>query len=197
MKGKRHIQSFNEHQENLNISDVSDSLYLLRGVKKDTYEYIDDPKSRRISTGNCSDEDYVNFLKNFKKLGIQDPTKSIHAYLNPEKEQLGMIKYYGNTYRVFPKESDIFSFCNVFRNGGLGSTWFFPERFDSNLNRGFDDMYYKNKDKFFEIISNYQEKLINMGVIGNLTYEELIELSKKKYPLQLWTENPLLHRRII
>ena len=25
MKGKRHIQSFNEHQENLNISDVSDS----------------------------------------------------------------------------------------------------------------------------------------------------------------------------
>jgi hypothetical protein len=26
MKGKRHIQSFNEHQENLNISDVSDSL---------------------------------------------------------------------------------------------------------------------------------------------------------------------------
>jgi len=25
MKGKRHIKSFNEHQENLNISDVSDS----------------------------------------------------------------------------------------------------------------------------------------------------------------------------
>jgi hypothetical protein len=26
MKGDRHIQSFNEHQENLNISDVSESL---------------------------------------------------------------------------------------------------------------------------------------------------------------------------
>jgi hypothetical protein len=25
MKGNKHIQSFNEHQENLNISDVSDS----------------------------------------------------------------------------------------------------------------------------------------------------------------------------
>ena len=25
MKDKKHIQSFNEHQENLNISDVSDS----------------------------------------------------------------------------------------------------------------------------------------------------------------------------
>lgn len=27
MKDKRHIQSFNEHQENLNISDVSNSLF--------------------------------------------------------------------------------------------------------------------------------------------------------------------------
>jgi hypothetical protein len=27
MKGNKHIQSFNEHQENLNISDVSDSNY--------------------------------------------------------------------------------------------------------------------------------------------------------------------------
>ena len=27
MKDNKHIQSFNEHQENLNISDVSDSLY--------------------------------------------------------------------------------------------------------------------------------------------------------------------------
>jgi DnaJ-class molecular chaperone len=27
MKDKRHIQSFNEHQENLNISDVSGSFY--------------------------------------------------------------------------------------------------------------------------------------------------------------------------
>jgi hypothetical protein len=31
MKGKGHIQSFNEHQENLNISDVIQSLSLLKG----------------------------------------------------------------------------------------------------------------------------------------------------------------------
>lgn len=31
MKGKRHIQSFNENQENLNISDVRQSLSLLKG----------------------------------------------------------------------------------------------------------------------------------------------------------------------
>jgi hypothetical protein len=31
MKGNKHIQSFNEHQENLNISDVIQSLSLLKG----------------------------------------------------------------------------------------------------------------------------------------------------------------------
>ena len=30
MKDKRHIQSFNEHQENLNISDVMSSGYVIR-----------------------------------------------------------------------------------------------------------------------------------------------------------------------
>jgi hypothetical protein len=35
MKGKGYIQSFNEHQENLNISDVSDSsLNSLENAKK-------------------------------------------------------------------------------------------------------------------------------------------------------------------
>ena len=33
MKGKGHIQSFKEHQENLNISDVSDS-------KKEIYNFL-------------------------------------------------------------------------------------------------------------------------------------------------------------
>lgn len=35
MKGKRHIQSFNEHQENLNISDVISSFEGMRLLKKD------------------------------------------------------------------------------------------------------------------------------------------------------------------
>ena len=32
MKDNKHIQSFNEHQENLNISDVSDSDFLLSTI---------------------------------------------------------------------------------------------------------------------------------------------------------------------
>lgn len=35
MKGKRHIQSFNEHQENLNISDVISSFEGMRLLGKD------------------------------------------------------------------------------------------------------------------------------------------------------------------
>jgi hypothetical protein len=33
MKSKRHIQSFNEHQEKLNLSDVSESLVNLKKLK--------------------------------------------------------------------------------------------------------------------------------------------------------------------
>jgi hypothetical protein len=35
MKNNKHIQSFNEHQENLNISDVSESKLNIEEVKKD------------------------------------------------------------------------------------------------------------------------------------------------------------------
>ena len=49
MKGKRHIQSFNEHQENLNISDVSESksyseeevIQLLIKFNQEIYEIED------------------------------------------------------------------------------------------------------------------------------------------------------------
>ena len=41
MKDKIHIQSFNEHQENLNISDVSDSD-LITQIKKYKDELLQD-----------------------------------------------------------------------------------------------------------------------------------------------------------
>ena len=48
MKDNKHIQSFNEHKENLNISDVSDSDFLLRTIvdrirnNVEIIEYADD-----------------------------------------------------------------------------------------------------------------------------------------------------------
>ncbi len=41
MKGNKYIQSFNEHQENLNISDVIDSDFFYNELKRcidDSYE---------------------------------------------------------------------------------------------------------------------------------------------------------------
>jgi hypothetical protein len=56
MKGKRQIQSFNEHQENLNISDVSDSNQFNIGDKvvknEETWEPNDfDGWGRGIGVG--------------------------------------------------------------------------------------------------------------------------------------------------
>lgn len=51
MKDKRHIKSFNEATENLNISDVSDSDFLLRTIADrirnnvEIIEYADDRDS--------------------------------------------------------------------------------------------------------------------------------------------------------
>ena len=45
MKDKRHIKSFNEHQENLNIFDVSNSkkyVYKYNHNGKDLFYYVDD-----------------------------------------------------------------------------------------------------------------------------------------------------------
>ena len=40
MRGKRHIQSFNEHQENLNISDVSSSFPHTTGGFEQSFKYL-------------------------------------------------------------------------------------------------------------------------------------------------------------
>jgi hypothetical protein len=192
-----------------NFPDVfGDSL--LRGVKIDKEEYIDDPKSRRVSTGASIDEEYVNFLKNYKNVGLQDPTQSVHFYLNPTKNQIDNLGWYGNSYKVIPESGAKFSFNIELRNGGLGSTYFFIERTlkdftdlgDKDLDPnwleidGYSLMQKSESDK--NILNNYQKFLIKNGVVGNLTWEELLELSKSgSKPMQIWTENPVLHKKII
>ena len=196
-----HIKLFEE------FSDKFPDLFngaLLRGVrtfngKVDREEYIDDPKSRKISIGQSDDVDYREFLSNFSKLGIPDPTKSIHMYFRPNLEISQMVNYYGNTYDIIPQEGSTFGFNKELRNGGLGSTWWFQERtlkdFLNKSTSKFTD-YYDNKDKFIEDITKYQQILIDGGVVGKLTYEELIKMSKEDGDtLQVWTEYPCLHKK--
>jgi len=59
------------------------------------------------------------------------------------------------------------------------------------------ELYNENKLDFFKKCSEYQNLLVEGGVLGNLTYNELLELSKDgKLNLQIWTESPVLHQRI-
>ena len=57
---------------------------LKRGVKIDKDEYIDDPKSRKVRIGDCDEDHYREFLENYSKLGIPNPTKSVHMYFRGE-----------------------------------------------------------------------------------------------------------------
>ena len=185
-----------------NFPDVfGDSL--LRGVKIDKQEYVDDPKTRKISTGSSSEENYVNFLKNYKSLGLQDPTNSIHFYLNPTKKQIDDLYYYGFPIKVIPEKNAKFSFNLSLRNGGLGSTYFFPVgilREFTNINdKDFNPDWELGFNTYFDydVVSDYQRFLIKNGVVGNLTYDELLDLSKNgSRPMQIWTESRLLHKKI-
>lgn len=183
---------------------------LIRGVKIEKDEYIDDPKSRKVSTGTSKDKEYVDFLKNYKNLGLQDPTQSVHFFINPSDEEIFLVNsFFGNSYRVIPEKNSKFSFNIELRNGGLGSTFFFIERTlrdftnldDNNFNPDWLDMDgYSLMDKSKSdksILDDYQKLLIKNKVVGNLTYDELLNLSKKGgQPIQIWTENKVLHKKL-
>ena len=69
MKGNKHIQSFNEHQENLNISDVSDSYSTDDEM---TFSQMGDYKRRIIKIVNdnwnlIEKEDYENVISILEK----------------------------------------------------------------------------------------------------------------------------------
>ena len=204
MKTMKYLKLFEEFTDN--FPDVFNNS-LLRGVKIDKDEYIDDPKSRKVSIGDSENEDYREFLSNYSKLGIPDPVKSIHMYFKPGSSQREMINYYGKAFNVIPQEGATFGFNKELRNGGLGSTWWFVERtakdflskdVASKYSNGYEFPHYdESKDLFIESITKYQKDLIEGGVVGKLTYDELMKMSKEEgEPLQVWTESPCLLRRV-
>ena len=178
----RYIKLFEEFTDN--FPDVFNNS-LLRGVKIDKDEYIDDPKSRKVSIGSSDDDDYREFLSNYSKLGIPDPVKSIHMYFKPGSSQREMLNYYGKAFNVIPQEGATFGFNKELRNGGLGSTWWFVERtakdflskdVASKYSNGYEFPHYdESKDLFIESITKYQKDLIEGDVVGKLTYDELMK----------------------
>jgi len=248
---------------------------LQRGVKMDMSEYIDDPQKRKVYIG-YDQPDYRLFLENFKQIGLQDPTRSVHFLLWPS---ISMMNFYGGAYRVIPRDDSKFSFSRQTRNGGLGSTWYTLEKTLEDLNIIYmnggkidvnpnmvetllricnfkskkelkefidilcnkrnnyddlvkfakatgrpsdqddeyqddedyddDDYYYDDEiselsdlfendmNEFLDIITCYQKILIEFGLVGNLTYDELLKLSEiPGDTIQIWTESEVLHRKI-
>jgi hypothetical protein len=194
----KYLKLFEEFTDN--FPDVFNKS-LIRGVKVDKDEYIDDPRSRNVRIGDSNEENYREFLFNYSRLGIPDPTKSVHMYFKPSGDLMGMLDHFGRTYNIIPQEGATFGFNKELRGGGLGSTWWFVRRTVKDfLGRDSDEYrfpsYYENKDLFIEAITKYQKDLIDAGVIGKLTYDELLKMSKEEgKPLQVWTESPCLHKR--
>ena len=195
----KYLKLFEEFSNN--FPDVFNNS-LLRGVNIDKEEYIDDPKSRNVRIGSSDDEDYREFLFNYSRLGIPDPTKSVHMYFNPSGLTLNQLDNFGKSYNIIPQEGSTFGFNKELRNGGLGSTWWFVRDIVRDF-LGKDSQeyrfpsYYENKDLFIKAITKYQKDLIDGGVVGKLTYDELLKMSKEEgKPLQVWTESPCLHKRV-
>ena len=195
----KHLKIF----ENFESNEFPDSFgrMLKRGVKLDKDEYIDDPANRKVFTGPVGqNEDLMAFFDNLVKVGnIPDPRKSVNMYLRPDKEFKKMIDYYGTTYDVFPKEGAVFGFNKELRNGGVGSLWFFPGRTSKDFlgidQNSFVD-YEEDPETFIEEITEYQKNILKGGVVGKLTYQELMDLVEKEGPtLQIWTEYPCLHKK--
>ena len=67
MKDKIHIQSFNEHQENLNISDVSDSD-LITQIKKYKDELLQDLEEMVYTSEQPIPDSFFNLSRLIDKL---------------------------------------------------------------------------------------------------------------------------------
>lgn len=166
-------------------------------------KYIDDPSKRKVKPGNYDADDYIVFGKNFVNVGVQDPTKSVHMFLTYRTDSLydGSCKYY-----VIPEKDAKFSFTKVTFYGGLGTTYFHPEEvYDRILGKNYTGIkWYKDKgkklfrtdkNKYIEEVNKYQQELFDLGVIGNLTYDELVDLCHQDPGphWQVWTESRCLH----
>tara|TARA_R110000868_G_scaffold224034_2_gene475898 strand:+ start:499 stop:786 length:288 start_codon:yes stop_codon:yes gene_type:complete len=88
MKDKKHIQSFNEHQENLNISDVSDSETKIIQIKNEYSEIDKELKELHKKQNQLSkslrkvldNETDINKRKEIIDFVFADKVEEVHEY---------------------------------------------------------------------------------------------------------------------
>lgn len=168
----KYLKLFENFQSN--FQDVFNKT-LVRGSRVDKDEFIDDPSQRTIHLGDYSyDKDYRQFMTSFTKYGIPDPTKSIHMFFRPKSDEFEM---FGVPFEIIPQEGAKFGFTKQIRYGGLGYLYWQKE----------EDM----------SMDEYQKSLVDSGMVGSFTYDEIIRQSKESGDtLHVWTESPCLHKKI-
>lgn len=198
------IKLFEYFNEQRDFPDVFNNK-LKRVSNYDMDKFIDDPSKRSVRIGDYDKPDYIAFCNNFVKVGLQDPTKSIHMFLTNEKylEAMGRI-----LYKIIPENGANFSFSKIIFGGGLGHSYFYPKIvYDKILSKRYNgiewygkegkELFKTDKEKYLNMVNAYQQKLVNEKVIGNMTYDELVDLcyQKQSPTLHIWTEAPCIHIR--
>jgi len=169
----KYLKLFESFQSN--FPDVFNKT-LVRGSRVDKDEFIDNPSQRKVHLGDMSyDENYRKFMTNWStEFGIPDPTKSVHMFFRPTDNNYDR---FGTAFEIIPQEGARFGFTKQIDSGGLGQ------------------LFFKNWD--YLPIVEYQQQLIDSGMVGSFTYEELIQMSKEGGDtLHVWTESPCLHKKI-
>jgi hypothetical protein len=169
----KHLKLFEDFQSN--FPDVFNKT-LIRGSRFDQEEYVDDPSQRKVHLGDMwYDEGYRKFMTNWStEFNIPDPTKSVHMFFRPTDNNY---EKFGNAFEILPQEGARFGFTKQIGSGGLGQ------------------LFFKNWDEL--PIVEYQQGLIDSGMVGSLTYDELIKMSKESGDtLHVWTDSPCLHKKI-
>ena len=168
----KYLKLFENFQSN--FPDVFNKT-LIRGSRVDKDEFIDDPSQRKVHLGDYSyDKDYRQFMTSFTNYGIPDPTKSVHMFFRPTDNNYDR---FGTAFEIIPQEGARFGFTKQIDSGGLGQLFF----------KNWDDL----------PIVEYQQQLIDSGMVGSFTYDEIIRQSKESGDtLHVWTESPCLHKKI-
>jgi hypothetical protein len=149
---------------------------LVRGLKIDENDFIDDPSKRVVHLGDAHyDEGYREYMSNWAKFGIPDPTKSVHMFFRTKKDDATR---FGKIYNIKPRIGSMFGYTKQITNGGLGHLyWIRPNNID---------------------LDEYQTSLIKDGTVGKVGYDELVKMAQEDVDtLHVWTESPCLHTKIV
>jgi hypothetical protein len=191
--------------ESFEFDDIfNDKLWRGLRLANDRSELIDDPSKRKVNLGSVSEYDpeyetYSFFLNRFTRFGIPNPTKSVHMVFGDDFGTIRML--YGNTFKVIPQTGSQFGYCRKkllledkrdYNLIGVGMIWYRSEVIGQYLlgkkYPNFQKIPDQEARKYYD---SYISDLIDRGVVGKMSYDELVRLSETSDDvLYIWTESP-------